>query len=489
MFCRQPDMAFNPRRMVLLREVSDLSLQRLAEVLIHYCRECEIKPCKSVAFAGIPRVVSSDTCLWRYERKLCEELPPELLSRPLDTIGNPKVGEVGYLCPVHDCLNARVINDILSLLKSEVTDKLAEFNARFEDGYELCTPTYDFKAFLASLKDITAFWLPWNEFVFQRPITSNIESKAVWPYDLTQCSACILSRVGSCYLSVQNLRFAIHCRDRSEDVRLRVPLLRLLEAWARDSNDGVLPRLHGDYLEKYRNAWDMGRLSLDGKTPATPLKSAFCSQQTAKPSPVHSASLDTGVLYPEIASIMSTTDSPVPGLYQPVPRVITQRNLSSKRNGWQPSTRYDPTNYVLQTANLTGPDISAPYIEYGTFSGNTYKPHNVMDRHKDTFRSDRISTRPVILGDKPASRGAFQKRKAKLRTSSLNIEEARRIPPHLRAQPVGIRHGLKAAFEVFKHSVSSSYPTRSNGNGSGYNTRSKKKLRRSNRIRKLRLSD
>lgn len=105
------------------------------------------------------------------------------------------------LCELHCSLNHHLVDDILRLVKREVTSHFRQLDA-YPDLIEPAEAEI-----LHNLRALKGLWTKPSP---DGPIAPN-----TWPYQINECAACILSRIASDKITLRNLRVVIQSRTRT----------------------------------------------------------------------------------------------------------------------------------------------------------------------------------------------------------------------------------------------------------------------------------
>jgi hypothetical protein len=110
-------------------------------------------------------------------------------------------GESSSLCDLHWSLNYYLVDDILRLVKREVTSHFRQLDA-YPDLIEPLEADI-----LHRLRALKGLWTKPNP---DGPVAPN-----AWPYQINGCAACILARIASDKDALRNLRVVIQSRTRT----------------------------------------------------------------------------------------------------------------------------------------------------------------------------------------------------------------------------------------------------------------------------------
>ncbi|KAJ5882931.1 uncharacterized protein N7473_009817 [Penicillium subrubescens] len=130
-------------------------------------------------------------------QEMTQGLPRDLKKKKTGSHG----GESSSLCDLHWSLNYYLVDDILRLVKREVTSHFRQLDA-YPDLIEPVEADI-----LHRLRALKGLWTKPNP---DGPVAPN-----AWPYQINGCAACILARIASDKDALRNLRVVIQSRTRT----------------------------------------------------------------------------------------------------------------------------------------------------------------------------------------------------------------------------------------------------------------------------------
>ncbi|CEO59527.1 hypothetical protein PMG11_04201 [Penicillium brasilianum] len=105
------------------------------------------------------------------------------------------------LCDLHCSLNYYLVDDILRLVKREITSHFRQLDA-YPDLIETAEAEI-----LHDLRALKGLWT--------KPCPDSPVPPCAWPYQINECAACMLARIASDKDALRNLRVVIQSRTRT----------------------------------------------------------------------------------------------------------------------------------------------------------------------------------------------------------------------------------------------------------------------------------
>ena len=206
--------------------------------------------------------------------------------------------DVSPLCPLHKCLDGKIIHGLFTLVSLEVGVRLNEVIAHKE-----CL-TIPQCALVEELRALHSLWLPpkiYKQTFLQGPVDSR------WPYQHDHCEACMLARIGGDWPILIRLRAAVLSRTCSRTAyrngRGPPRLIVFLESWIRQLDLG--PEMTGQIFDRSENeAQNLKILRKDIRTIRKEAERASRSVQQETPgySPIHQSRVNNVTDVPNISS-------------------------------------------------------------------------------------------------------------------------------------------------------------------------------------------
>lgn len=131
-------------------------------------------------------------------QELIKGLPKDLKKK-----ANSRGGESSSrdLCDIHRSLNHYLVDDIIRLIKREVTSHFRQL-----DAYPELIEAMEAEI-LHRLRALKGLWT--------KPSPDGPVAPKAWPYQINECAACILARIASDKDALRNLRIVIQSRTRT----------------------------------------------------------------------------------------------------------------------------------------------------------------------------------------------------------------------------------------------------------------------------------